>query len=75
MHEKKLVSRDTSSRTHIYKALVNQEKTQQQLVNKMIENVFNGSATNLVIQALGNHKTNASEIEEIKKYLETLKNK
>lgn len=75
MHKKKLVSRDTSSRTHIYKALINQEKTQQQLVNKMIENVFNGSATNLVIQALGNHKTNASEIEEIKKYLETLKNK
>ena len=74
MLEKKLVSRDTSSRTHIYKALVNREKTQQQLVTKMIDNVFNGSAANLVIQALGNHKTDAAEIEQIKKYLDSLKN-
>ena len=75
MLEKRLVSRDTSSRTHIYKALVNREKTQQQLVTKMIDNVFNGSAANLVIQALGNHKTDAAEIEQIKKYLDNLKNK
>lgn len=75
MHEKKLVSRDTSERTHIYKALVNKEKTQQQLVKKMIDNVFNGSAANLVMQALGNHKADADEIEQIQQYLEKLKNK
>ena len=51
MHEKGLVARDTTSKTHIYKALVNQQKTQQQLVNKMIDNVFNGSAARLVMQA------------------------
>jgi BlaI family penicillinase repressor len=55
MHEKGLVERDTSSKTHIYKALINQQKTQQHLVNKMIDNVFNGSAARLVMQALGNH--------------------
>ncbi len=74
MHEKGLVRRDTTAKTHIYTALVNQEKTRQQLVNKMIDNVFNGSAAGLVMQALGNHKTSKDEIDAIKKYLENLEN-
>lgn len=72
MHEKGLVSRDTSAKTHIYRALVNQEKTEQHLVNKMIDNVFNGSAARLVMQALGGHKASKDEIESIKKYLDGL---
>lgn len=72
MHEKGMVERDTNQKTHIYKAIVNQDKTEKQLVNKMIDNVFNGSAARLVMQALGNHTTSADEIEEIKKYLEKL---
>lgn len=75
MHEKGLVARDTSAKTHIYKALVNQEKTQQQLVNKMIDNVFNGSAARLVMQALGNQTASKEEIELIKEYLDKLENK
>lgn len=73
MLEKGLVSRDTSSRTHIYTALINREKTQRQIVKKMIDNVFEGSAANLVMQALGNHKTNPEEIEKIKSFLDQLK--
>jgi BlaI family penicillinase repressor len=75
MHEKGLVARDTSSKTHIYKALINQEKTQQQLVNKMIDNVFNGSAARLVMQALGNKTASKEEIDLIKEYLDKLENK
>jgi len=75
MHEKGLVGRDTSAKTHIYHALVNQEKTQQQLVSKMIDNVFNGSAARLVMQALGNHGASKDEIDSIKKYLDELGNK
>jgi predicted transcriptional regulator len=73
MHEKGLVERDTNQKTHIYKALVSQDKTEKQLVNKMIDNVFNGSAARLVMQALGNHSASSDEIEEIKKYLDSLK--
>jgi BlaI family penicillinase repressor len=75
MHEKGLVARDTTSKTHIYKALVNQQKTQQQLVNKMIDNVFNGSAARLVMQALGNHSASKEEIDSIKDYLDQLSKK
>ena len=70
MHEKGLVKRDTSSKTHIYTALLNQQKTEQHLVNKMIDNVFNGSAARLVMQALGNHTASKDEIDSRKKYLD-----
>lgn len=75
MHEKGLVSRDTSSKTHVYRAVANQQKTQQHLVNKMINNVFNGSAARLVMQALGNHSASKEEIDSIKKYLDELSKK
>ena len=54
MHEKGLLDRDDSSRSHIYKAAVNREQTQGQIVKRMIDTVFNGSPMNLVMQALGN---------------------
>lgn len=73
LHEKGMVERNTNQKTHIYKALVSQDKTEKQLVNKMIDNVFNGSAARLVMQALGNHSASAEEIDEIKKYLDSLK--
>ncbi|RZJ82246.1 MAG: BlaI/MecI/CopY family transcriptional regulator [Flavobacterium sp.] len=73
MHEKGMVERDTNQKTHIYKAIVNRDKTEKQLVTKMIDNVFNGSAARLVMQALGNHSASADELDEIKKYLDSLK--
>lgn len=75
MHEKGLVARDTSAKTHIYKALINQETTQRHLVKKMIDNVFNGSAARLVMQALGNKSASQEEIDLIKDYLNKLENK
>ena len=72
MHEKGLVSRDTSSKTHVYTAAIAQEKIQGQLVQRFIDNVFNGSATQLVMQALGNHKADAAELEMIREYLDKM---
>ena len=72
MHEKGLVSRDDSSKTHIYKALVSREKTQKHLLGKMIDNLFAGSPAQLVMQALGNHKTSRDELDEIQDLLNTL---
>ena len=75
MHEKNLVQRDTTTKTHVYKALASQQKTQQQLLSKLINNAFSGSAASLVMQALGNHKSSQDEIEAIKKYLDELSKK
>ena len=75
MHDKNLLTRDASARSHVYSANVSQEKTQGQLVKKLIDNVFNGSAAQLVMQALGNHKTDKKELEAIKMYLKEMENK
>ena len=72
MYEKKLLKRDATAKSHVYTANVSQEKTQGQLVKKLIDSVFNGSASQLVMQALGNHKTNKKELDAIKKYLEEM---
>ena len=73
MFEKGLVSRDDSSKTHIYKPAVSREKTQKHLLGKMIDNVFSGSSSELVMQALGNHKTSKKELDEIQKLLDNLR--
>ena len=75
MHEKGLLKRDDSMRTHIYQAAVNKEKTQKHMLTKMIDSLFGGSPTQLVIQALGNDKQNMSEVElaQIQELLNSLK--
>ena len=45
MHEKGLVKRDDSLKTHIYQAAVSREKTQKHLLGKMINTLFGGSPT------------------------------
>ncbi len=73
MNEKGLVSRDASMRTHVYQAAVNKEKTQKHLLSKIIDNLFGGSSTQLVIQALGNQKSTKEELLQIQNLLDELK--
>ena len=73
MFEKGLVLRDSSNRTHIYQANVSREKTQQQLMNKMVDTLFSGSHSQLVMQALGSHTPNKKELDEIQQLLDRYK--
>lgn len=75
MHAKGIVSRDESSKTHIYKALISRDKTEQQILGKIINDMFDGSAARMVMQALGNHQTSESEIIKIKQLLTELERK
>ena len=74
MNEKGIVKRDDSMRTHVYQAAVNKENTQKHLLSKMIDSLFGGSSTQLVIQALGEHKASPEELEKIQALLNNLKN-
>ena len=75
MHEKGLVKRDESMRTHVYQAAVNREKTQKHLLDKMIDSLFGGSSTQLVLQALGSgeQKISNEELEKIQTLLNDLR--
>lgn len=75
MYEKKLVTRDDSAKTHIYRAAISRQKTQKQFLDKMIDGLFSGSSTQLVLQALGNQKASKDELDEIQKYLDDLKSR
>ena len=75
MADKGLVARNTESRTHIYEASINEEATQQQLLQKFVDSTFRGSAMKLVMQALGNHQASDQELDEIKKLIERIENK
>jgi BlaI family transcriptional regulator, penicillinase repressor len=74
MTEKGMLCRDTSSRKHIYKPLITRERTQKHFLNKMIDGLFSGSASSLVIGALGNQKLSVDDILEIREYLEQFEN-
>jgi predicted transcriptional regulator len=73
MFEKGLVTRDDSSKVHIYEANVSKEKTQTQFVGKMISSLFGGSSTQLVMQALGTHAPSKEELDEIQQLIDNLK--
>jgi len=75
MQEKGLLSRTEESRSHIYTAQVSEEETQQSLLGRFVETAFRGSAAQLVMQALGNHKTSTEELDEIRQLLDELEKK
>lgn len=72
MHEKGILTRQKKGKLHLYEAVPTMEKTQQQILDKMIQTVFQGSATQLVLSALGNRKSTKEDLQEIRKYLEKL---
>jgi predicted transcriptional regulator len=72
MHDKGLVTREKSGKLHMYSAVPSLENTRQQLLDKMINTVFQGSAAQLVMSALGNSTSSKKELDEIKAYLDKL---
>ena len=72
MNDKGLVTRDETSKTHIYIPYFDKGKAQQQYVGKMIKTLFSGSASQLVMQALGNHQPAQEDLIEFKQLIEQL---
>jgi BlaI family penicillinase repressor len=70
MTDKGLVTRDESTRTHVYTSRVSQETTQRQLVNDLVDRAFGGSAAELVLRALSSHQTSDDELREIRKLID-----
>ena len=69
MAEKGLVVRDETERAHVYTARVPQQETQQQIVGDLLQRVFEGSAAQLVMQALSSKQTSAEDLQAIKQML------
>ncbi|QMU30762.1 BlaI/MecI/CopY family transcriptional regulator [Adhaeribacter radiodurans] len=72
MAEKNFIAADKSSRSHVYQVLLPEEDTQKQLLDKFLDTAFRGSASKLVLQALGNHRTSEDELNQIRHLLDKL---
>jgi predicted transcriptional regulator len=74
MTEKGLLSRTLDGRTHIYSAVIQPGSARNALINKIVDTAFGGSATKLVLQALGNHNATPEELREIRELIDKLEN-
>jgi BlaI family transcriptional regulator, penicillinase repressor len=70
MTDKGLVDRDASERTHVYWARRSEQQTQRQLVGDLLKRAFDGSAAQLVMQALATRKATPEELDEIRRLLD-----
>lgn len=73
MHAKGLVERDDSQRAHVYRPAVSKERTQMRFLADLVNRVFDGSASQLVLQALGGRtRATREELDEIRALLDRL---
>ena len=72
MNEKGLVARDETQRPQVYRPVMSEEQTQQQIVRGLLDRVFGGSAKKLVMQALSSEKASAADLSEIRELLNEL---
>ena len=72
MADKGLLSRDESSRSHIYEPRLEREHTQRQLMRDLVERAFSGSASGLVMSALTDKPVDPDELAEIRRLLDAL---
>ena len=75
MVEKNLLEADKSEMKHIYKPIVEEKKTKNLLLEKFVDNMYNGSSSSLMMQLLGNKRTTKVELDQIREMLNNLEEK
>lgn len=70
MAEKKLVTRDESERSHVYKPAVEEKSVKRRLVSELLDKAFDGSAAQLVMQALSDKRASPEDLKKIRKLLD-----
>jgi len=75
MTAKGTVRRNEMQRAHVYEAGVPAEQTKRQLAGDVLQRVFEGSASQLMMHALADKKASREEIEEIRRLLDEYERK
>jgi predicted transcriptional regulator len=70
MAAKRLLHRDETDRSHVYRHAVERIEAQQQMVAHLMDRAFGGSARALLIGALGSKRTSKKELAELKQLIE-----
>ena len=75
MLEKGFLTKDESQMKHVYSAAVEEGKTKGLMLDRVVDTLFNGSASSLMMQLLGNTKMSAKEMEEFKELIKKIDQK
>jgi BlaI family transcriptional regulator, penicillinase repressor len=70
MTSKGTVRRNETHRAHVYEACLPAEQTKRQLAGDMLQRVFEGSASQLMMHALAGRKASQEEIQELRRILD-----
>lgn len=69
MTAKGTVRRNEQQRAHVYEAVQPAEKTKRQLALDVLQRVFDGSASQLMMHALADRKASKEEVDELRRLL------
>lgn len=72
MTEKGMLERDETNMKHIYKPLLEETKTKGVMLERFVDNMYNGSVSNMMMALLGTDKTSKEELEKVKALLNKL---
>ena len=75
MTVKGTVRRNEEQRAHVYEACLPEERTKRQLAGDVLQRVFEGSASDLMMHALAGQHTSKEEIEQIRRLLDDYERK
>jgi len=70
MTAKGLVRRNETERAHVYESGVPAAQTKRQLAGDMLQRVFEGSASDLMMHALAGKRASRQEIDELRRLLD-----
>jgi len=69
MTAKGTLRRNEQQRAHVYEAVQPAEKTKRQLALDVLQRVFDGSASQLMMHALADRKASREEVDELRRLL------
>jgi BlaI family penicillinase repressor len=72
MFEKGLVKRDDSSRPHVFRAAVAEAQVKRRVIADLLDQVFEGSAMSLVMQALSVKRATPAELRRLRELLDEM---
>jgi len=72
MVDKGILKRDESKMQHIYYAAQDEQQVKAHLLDKFLENVYDGSTATLMMQLAGNKRTKPDELRQMRELLEKL---
>ena len=72
MAEKEMLSRDESAMTHIYSAVLKEEKTKGFMLGRFLDSMYDGSVSDLVMALMDNEKTSEKELAVLKEAVKKL---